>query len=413
MVDFRSFPEVLISINAISSTRRISFEQKLHHILFEIATCMRARNGSIMLVKGRKTLKVVASRNPELIGVEQRLDENSPSAWVFRNRRHLYVDNTTGCDLFPRRFDHYEGRAFLLTPILANDRVVGILSLTDKEGADLFTTEEQEVLLSISGGIIGALETERLAEALKKKRQALHKKNQELRRLQSLKADLFNMLIHDLKGPISELMANLDILSYTMEEKNQEYVDGAKAGCDTLYSMVSNLLDIARLEEGRLDLIHEKIDPRDLIKESLARLFGLARMKGLAFIERFSEKEDFLWADRGLLLRVLQNLLSNAIDYSPPGEKIEVGFEYLVSPEVEFFVKDNGPGVPEEFREAIFDKYFQIQKETDGRIYTVGLGLTFCKMAVEAHRGTIRAEKGSTEGSRFSFVLPLHRKGGR
>jgi signal transduction histidine kinase len=113
------------------------------------------------------------------------------------------------------------------------------------------------------------------------------------------------------------------------------------------------------------------------------------------------------------LLRVLQNLLTNAISYSPPGETIEVGYRRITPHEIEFFVKDNGPGVPYEYREAIFDKYFQLEKQADGRIYTVGLGLTFCKMAVEAHRGRIRLDSENSKGSRFSFILPLDRKRGR
>ena len=85
-----------------------------------------------------------------------------------------------------------------------------------------------------------------------------------------------------------------------------------------------------------------------------------------------------------------------------------MGFEYSKSPEIEFFVKDNGPGVSPEYQEAIFNKYFQLEKENDGRIYTTGLGLTFCKMAVEVHRGKIGVESDSPiRGSRFFFSLPL------
>ena len=210
------------------------------------------------------------------------------------------------------------------------------------------------------------------------------------------------------------MVANLDSLSYTVFDENREYVESAQIGCDTLYGMVSNLLDIAQLEEGKLKLIYEKIDPQDLIKEALARLFGLIKMKELSYVEKFSSPKtmDFFAGDRGILLRVLQNLLTNGINYSPPGEAIEVGFECLKSPEIEFFVKDRGPGVPPEYQEAIFDKYFQLEKKRDGRIYTTGLGLTFCKMAVEAHKGKIGVDSESLKGSRFFFTLPLQRKRG-
>jgi len=406
--------EVLIAINSISNDRGLSFGQKLQHILLEIVRCMQAKSGSIMLVKGLKSLDVVASTSPELIGMKQTLDEESPSTWVVKNRASLYIDNISTNALFQKRFDHYEGDALLLVPIIGKKKIIGVLSVTDKIGKDIFSKEEQEALLNIAGQIISALENQRLTESLKRKKRALRQKNLQLRKLEKLKTNLFNMLIHDLKGPISELIANLDILSYTVSDENQEYVESAKTGCDTLYRMVSNLLDIARLEEGRLELIYEKIDPQDLIKEALARLFGLVKMKGLTIEEKFSSPKtmDFFWGDRGILLRVLQNLLTNAIDYSPPGEAIEVGFDYLKSLKIQFFVKDNGPGVPPEHQEVIFDKYLQLEKKADGQIYTTGLGLTFCKMAVEAHRGKISVESENQEGSRFFFILPLERKGG-
>lgn len=171
------------------------------------------------------------------------------------------------------------------------------------------TEEQQRALLTITGQVISALENQRPTQSLKRKRHTLQQKNFQLNKLEKLKTGLFNMLIHDLKGPISELIANLDILSYTVSDENREHVESAKTGCDTLYRMVFNLLDIARLEEGRLELIYEKIDPQDLIKEALARLFGIVKMKGLTFVEKFPYPKtiDSFWGDRGILERIYAN----------------------------------------------------------------------------------------------------------
>lgn len=402
----------LVAINAISNDKGLEWDQKLQHILLEIVRCMQAKSGSIMLLKGLKSLEVVASTSAELLGLRQRLDEVSPSTWVVKHRALLYLDNIAKSGIFEKRFDHYEGGAFLLVPIISNQRVIGVLSVTDKIGEDVFPEEEQQALLKIAGQVISALENQRLTHGLKRKKRTLQQKNLQLKKLERLETDLFNMLIHDLKGPISDLIRSLDILSYTLSDENLEYVESAKAGCDTLYRMVANLLDIGRLEEGRLELMYEKIHPQDLIKEALARPFGLVKMKEMTFVEKFPSLKamDSFWGDRGILLRVLQNLLTNAINHSEPGKTIEVGFEYLKSPEIEFFVKDSGPSVPPEYQGAIFEKYFQLENKGDGRIYTTGLGLTFCKMAVEAHRGKIGVESESQKGSRFFFTLPLKRK---
>ncbi|MFP3927627.1 MAG: ATP-binding protein [Desulfobacteraceae bacterium] len=404
---------VLLAINEVSNRENLGFDRKLQAILEEITAGLGARSGSIMLRKGAKTLEVAASTNPDLLGVKQRMEDEAPSAWVARTGKPLYVDDISRSEQFRPRFDHYSKSAFLLVPVVSQGRVIGVIGLTEKLGEDLFSEEEQELLLKVAGQLIGALESKRLAESLKRKKKTLQERNKQLRRLERLKTDLFRMLIHDLKGPISELTANLDILSYTASEENKGFVETAKGSCDTLYNMVSNLLDIARLEEGKLELIHERIEPSDLLGEALARVHWSMQERGLKVEKRFppdSSQEGF-WGDRGILLRVLQNLLTNAVGYSPEGKAVVVGFDYPDPGVVRFFVEDEGPGIPHEHQEKIFDKYAQLEKKGDGRMYTTGLGLTFCKMAVEAHRGRIYVESDGRLGSRFVFDLPMERGG--
>ena len=403
--------DILLAITKISNNN-IEFGEKLQQILLEIVRCMQAKRGSIMLMRGRTALEVAASTVPELIGVKQELNAASPSAWVVKNKNPLYVNKDTRDESFRNNLGSYEKSAFLLVPIISNNKVMGVINVTDRITEDLFEEAEQEVLLEIAGQVISALETQRLTKSLRKNKRTLEKKSLELKKLEKLRTDLFNMLIHDLKGPISEVVANLDILTYTVDDENRQYVESAQIGCDTLQTMIFNLLDITRMEERKLKLIYEKLDPQDLIKEVLGRLLRVGKTRELQFVEKFPPPETKVHfiGDRGILLRVLQNLLSNAIQYSPPGETIEVGFEYLKSPKIEFFVTDRGPGVPPEYQQAIFDKYMQLDKKADGRIYTTGMGLTFCKMAVQAHRGNIGVKAEAPKGSRFWFALPLDRR---
>ncbi len=381
----------------------------MQQALLEVVKCLQVKSGSVMLMKSSKKLIVVASTAERLIGTEQFLDEESPSSWVVKNKAPLYVENISESKIFQKKHNRYKGHSFLLMPIICDKKVLSIICVTEKIGKDSFSNEEQEMLLNIAGLFISIHENQRLIDVLKKQKRNLEKKNRQLRKLERLKVDLFNMLIHDLKAPISELMANLDILSYTVAGENKDYVEAAKVGCDTMYGMVSNLLDIARLEDGKFELLLEEIDPRELIKESLARLFSLFEVKELIFVERFPVIDTMvlLWGDRGILLRVLQNLLANAINYSPAGETIEVGFDYLRSSKIQFFVKDKGPGIPSECHEAVFDKYFQLEKTNNGRIYSAGMGLTFCRMAINAHRGKIGVKSEKNKGSHFFFNLPL------
>ncbi|MBN1930591.1 MAG: GAF domain-containing protein [Desulfobacterales bacterium] len=370
---------------------------------------MNTEKGSIMILKGRKYLEVMASTHPELIGLRQPIDMKSPSSWVVKNNKVLLINRMADKAIFGNDFHHYAKEAFLLAPIQSNNRVVGVLSVTEKMGEDKFSQSEQEVFLSIAGQVISALENHRLTESLKKSRSLLNKKNIELKRIEKIRTELFNMLIHDLKGPLSDILANIDILSYTINDNNLDYVKAAQAGCDTLYRMISDLLDIARLEEGNLKLVFEEIEPEDLMNEAISRLHTLAKIREIKFIKKFqpSERKNKMYGDRGLLLRVIQNLLTNAMCFSDQREAVEVGFEFRDSDKIIFFIRDNGPGVPLEFQDAIFNKFVQLSKKKDGRKYSTGLGLTFCKLAVEAHDGNILVESDGIKGSCFKFILPI------
>jgi two-component system sensor histidine kinase KdpD len=401
--------ETLINITNISNNRKLGFEKKLNHILLEIVNCMQVKRGSIMLFINRKTLEVVATTEPALIGISQNTDVDSPSSWVVRNKRPLYIDSFSSdapCDLPLVRFKPYRGEAFYLVPIINNNKVIGVVNVTEKVGEDRFNQEEREILLHIVGQVIIALENHRLAESLKKKKKAIEKKNLELVKLEKLRTDLFNMLIHDLKGPVSEIVANLDLLSYTIKDENIEFVEIAQTGCNTLYNMVANLLDISRLEEKKLHFVYEEIEPQNLVREALARLIISGKSKKLQFIENYPDSDGVnLHGDRAILVRVLQNFLTNAIQHSPQGGKITVGCQYAETGKVEVFVQDSGSGVPKEYQELIFDKYKQLDKRTDGRVYTTGLGLAFCKMAIEAHGGKVGVISDGQKGSRFYMII--------
>jgi signal transduction histidine kinase len=407
----RRLLEVLETITTIAHKKKYSFEKKLNALLTAITEYMQVQKSSIMLLKNGKTLAVVASTNPELIGVCQGLEVDSPSSWVVRSKKSLYVDRTSECSCAIKRYSHYKGDAFFLVPLISNTRVIGVISVTEKIGIDIFAQEERDVLLQIMGQVIIALENHRFADTLKKKKRVLQQKNKELQKLEKLRTDLFNMLIHDLKGPLSEIVANLDILAYTLKDENLTFVEAAQSGCNTLYSMVSNLLDISRLEEKQLPLLYEPIDPRELVREALAGLLVSVQSRGVQFDEQYPQAGAFdVPADRALLIRVFQNLLTNAIQYSPPGGEICVGYVLADNKTIRFFVQDSGPGIPVESREAIFDKFKQLDKKADGRVYTTGLGLAFCKLAIEAHGGTIGVESSGGTGSRFVFTLPLAKK---
>lgn len=394
----------IIEISRISNNPALNSNEKMNQILAFIVKSMNTGKGSIMIIKGGKRLEVVASTNPAIIGFKQPLDSDSPSARVVKTKIPLYSQ-------FKKRInqenpDRYQKEAYYIVPVFSEKKVIGVISLTDKIGEDAFSEHEQTLLLDMSGYFISTIETHRLAENLKEHRRSLRKKNLQLKKLEKLRSDLFHMLIHDLKGPISEVVANLDILTYTASEENMEYVTSAQSGCDTLFRMISDLLDIARLEEGTLELINEKLNPADLIQEAISKLPAFAKIKNVSFKTALPDaSHQTIDGDRSLLLRVLQNLIINAIDYSPSGGEISIGHHPDDTGKITFFIKDNGPGILPEYQASIFDKYVQAKNRSHAIMYSTGLGLAFCKLAVDAHKGHIFVESDGRSGSTFKFNI--------
>ena len=134
----------------------------------------------------------------------------------------------------------------------------------------------------------------------------------------------------------------------------------------------------------------------------------MARIRELDVLENYIETDgdQHFHGDRAVLLRVMQNLLINAIHHSPSGETVEAGFDFMDEDTISFYVKDNGPGILPQYQEAIFDKYVQISKKQEERSYSTGLGLTFCRLAIEAHKGKIFVQSDGENGSRFQFQFP-------
>lgn len=247
-------------------------------------------------------------------------------------------------------------------------------------------------------------------ESLKKEIQNLKEKNKKLEDLQVTQGDLFRMLIHDLKGPVGEIMANLDLLNYdeSLSKDNREYLETSILGCENLFRMILNILDISKMEEGRLNLNKNTFKIEEMIKEKIKKIDAVAKQNEICFTMDFKEGLKPVNADCEIIERVLSNLFSNAIAFSEPKSEIKIIVELVAEKNfLKVSVIDQGKGIPEEYLDKIFGKYCQETKNGDRRRYSTGLGLTFCKMAVEAHNGKIWVESKEGKGSTFSFTVPI------
>lgn len=234
----------------------------------------------------------------------------------------------------------------------------------------------------------------------------LKKTNARLREMEKLRSDLVHMIIHDLKGPLSEIVANLDLLEDdTISPSQREYLSSANIGAQELHRMIQNILEIYQIEEKKKVVRPAFFDPLEAIERVKRGLAARQSMKEISISIRSQTDSHKLFADRDLFERVILNLLANAIDHTPP----ETGVDVHVSWDQDFgrlyvSVSDRGPGIRKRDRRRIFQKFFSANQGGTSR--HTGLGLPFCKLAVEAHGGEIWVEDRNGLGSRFLFYIP-------
>lgn len=402
-------PQLLDCILRITDTlnqEHLSSGKRMEEILAIVLEYLKAEQGSIMILE-RKQLTVLAASRSEIVGKKQSVDSDSVSAWVAREGHPLFIEDIDKDPRFAKKNSRgYKKDALLCVPIFHQNKVAGVINVSDKTGNRDLLKQDGQILLYFSSILLWNIILDDLQATLKKQRATLRKRNSELKKQEELRSQLSSMLVHDLKSPLAEVVACLDILSYSATEDNKEFIEGAQIGCDRAIRMVSNLVTIDKISDNQQQLLLEEVYPDQLIQEAMSSIKNLAKLKGIATI--FSCEDSSLTPlniDRNLILRVFQNILSNAVSYSPQGSKITVGISTTKN-HIRFVVADQGAGIPSDMRDIIFDKYARISEEEDLLMGT-GLGLHFCQLAVQLHGGQIWVEGTEGEGSYFFIELPF------
>lgn len=223
-----------------------------------------------------------------------------------------------------------------------------------------------------------------------------------LQELERLRDDLVHMIVHDMRSPLSSLIMNLGLVRMDTEGEVRCAVEDAILGAQALNRMANTLLDVSRLEAGKMPLNLAKCDLGKLAENARA---GLVALDPSRSIEVCCPTPVTATCDGDVVRRVLENLISNGIKHTPTGGRLQI--EVAASPgRVRIWVQDEGPGVPVEAQQRIFEKFGAAASRKDQSYHSVGLGLAFCKLAVQAHGGSIGVERVLPRGSRFWFELP-------
>jgi light-regulated signal transduction histidine kinase (bacteriophytochrome) len=238
-----------------------------------------------------------------------------------------------------------------------------------------------------------------LARQLERARRAVH-----------VRDDLMAVVSHDLRTPLNVVQLQTSLLLRSTAEDAGEPARRLHASAERIQhavtrmnSLITDLLDIARIEAGRVELRHRRTHVPDLIDDSLIILRPLAEAKHIVLVEKYRDSYT-VCVDRERIFQVLANILGNAIRYTPEGGSITIETK-RVAGDVWISIADTGPGIAEEAMKHVFDRYWQAPQTR--RATGAGLGLSIAKGIVEAHGGHIWVEQAPSRGAKFTFAIPI------
>jgi two-component system, NtrC family, sensor histidine kinase KinB len=226
--------------------------------------------------------------------------------------------------------------------------------------------------------------------------------------LDSLRGDLISMIYHDLRSPLANIIASLDILGNLLPVESNSDLSSVfsitNRSVDRMQRLINSLLDINRLEAGQSIIVKKTAAINELAND--ARDAVIANLEGRQQILKLeiSKKLPTIQVDIDMIRRVMINLLENAAKFTSAEGMVTLGAE-VAKKDLRIWIDDEGPGIPTSMRFMIFEKFNRLPVE--GSPKGIGLGLAFCKLAVEAHGGKIWMEPRTPKGSRFIFTLPI------
>jgi signal transduction histidine kinase len=279
-------------------------------------------------------------------------------------------------------------------PLLSGERLLGALVFISTRPGRGYGPADVEFAQGLARLASLAMENARLYQA------AQH--------ATKVRDEVLGIVAHDLRSPLNSISLWTQLVerllqklgSADLQTRSQEALGSIASACRRMSRLIQDLLDVARLEAGRLSVTMSLQTPASLLREAIDQASPEAT--GFQLHLEAPEAAPPVLADRDRILQVFSNLLGNALKFTPAGGEIWVGAR-VEGEQVRFHVRDTGPGIPPESLAHIFDRFWQANR-TDRR--GAGLGLSIAKGIVEAHGGTIQVESEPGRGSTFSFTLP-------
>jgi len=324
-----------------------------------------------------------ATEGSEKLATER---DQAVAHWVFENGQFAGKGTET-----------LSGAEGLYVPLKSEQAKLGALGIVPVEPERMALPAQRRLIEGFAG--LASLAIMRL-QLTEEARKASHAAESE-----KLRTALFNSVSHDLRTPLASItgaVTSLQVEGVYDVEARQALVETIKEGAQRMNHMVGNLLDTARLESGMLKLNKDWCDVQDIIGVALRRCNHVLKVRPVRI--DIPDELPLVQADFTLIEQVIVNLLYNAAKYSPPGGEISIAVRRLYE-EIQVSVGDRGPGISEEDRDRVFDKFYRLYSPE--HVSGTGLGLSICKGLIEVHGGRIWVDPAPEGGSVFTFTLPI------
>ena len=314
--------------------------------------------------------------------------DGSIAGWVVKTGEPTAVNDVQADARHYGKTDDETGfvtRSMMTVPLRAQGKLIGALQVLNKVGDKKFTDEDLELLTTLAAQAAVAIEKARLFE----------------------QSDLISEVVHELRTPVTSIVGYSKMLGMEgiPEETKAQFAETIYRESRRLGNMVNDFLDWARMESGRIRLVREPVDMRQLLQDTVMIIKPQAQERGIAVEEMLPEGSWRVMGDPGRLKQVLINLASNGIKYNRDNGRLDFIVK-RVDDSVTIAVRDAGMGIPEESLSRLFERFYRVPG-TENIVRGTGLGLVIARSLVEAHGGTMEVVSTVGVGTTFTITLPL------
>lgn len=397
--------ERMIEISRVLNSD-LNLDSLLQNII-QIATELTVSEACSLLLLDKKTgelhfMAVTGAKSEEVRSIVVPL-ENSIAGYILRQGKPLIVKDARDDPRFFPQVDTSSGfvtRSILGVPLQVKEQAIGVIEAINKIGDDTFSQEDVDILTTLAAQAAVAIENAQLLDEVQRA-------YDELKELDRMKNNFINIASHELRTPLTIILGYASVLEEEASGRAKKQLSVVCQSALKLRDLIDVMVNLRHLEVGETLLELECFALQDIITTAVQEFRPLTDAKRQSFKVKLPVKPLMVEADHQKLYLVLSNLLSNAIKFTPAGGDIGLVAEAR-GQEAVVMVWDDGPGIPAEERERIFDRFYQIEDSLDRRHEGIGLGLPLTKGLVELHGGRIWVQSQVGKGSAFFFAVPLY-----